>query len=190
MSVDPMPRSGVASWPDGLDIVPMVEADLDAVLAIEREAFLDPWPRRFFVEELTKIPPAYARVARLGDGGGGGGGELVGYLVAWFILDEVHLGNLAVEPGRQRHGIGRALVEHLVERAERRGASFITLEVRAGNRAAITLYTRHRFKPVGIRRGYYAGREDAIIMVREFGHEGGGEVEGERSGGPPPVEAR
>ncbi len=177
----------MASWPDGLDIVPMAEADLDAVLAIERESFLDPWPRRFFVEELTKIPPAYARVARLG-------GELAGYLVAWFILDEVHLGNLAVHPGRRRHGLGRAMVEHLVTRAEGRGASFITLEVRAGNRAAIALYASHRFKPVGVRRGYYAGREDAIIMVREFGNDGGGggggEGEGERAGGPPPVEAR
>jgi ribosomal-protein-alanine N-acetyltransferase len=88
--------------------------------------------------------------------------------VAWFILDEVHLGNLAVHPDHRRQGIARALVEHLVERARRRGSSFITLEVRAGNRAAIDLYARHRFQPVGLRKGYYAGREDAIVMVREL----------------------
>jgi len=162
MSVDPMPKSGVAPWPDGLEVVPMTESDLDQVAAIEQQSFPDPWPRRFFHEELAKPTPAYARVARAE-------GEVAGYLVAWFILDEVHLGNLAVHGSHRRRGVGRALVEDLVRRAGRRGSSFITLEVRAGNRAAISLYTGLQFQPVAVRKGYYAGREDAIIMLREFG---------------------
>ncbi len=157
-----MLRSTVDPWPDRLAIVPMTEAMLDEVRSIELEAFPDPWPRRFFAEELAKPNPAYARVALHS-------GRVMGYLVAWFILDEVHLGNLAVHPQHRRQGIARALLEHLIQRAERRGASFITLEVRAGNRAAMSLYARYRFRPVAVRKGYYAGREDAVIMVREFG---------------------
>ncbi len=143
----------------------MTEADLDHVHAIEQTSFPDPWPRRFFADEVAKTPLAYARVARLG-------GQVVGYLVAWFVLDEVHLGNLAVHASHRRCGIGRALLDDLLYRAERRGSTMVTLEVRAGNRAAIDLYTRFEFHPVAVRKGYYAGREDAIIMVREFSGDG------------------
>lgn len=161
MSVEPMPNSAVARAPDKLEIVPMTELALDAILAIERQSFPDPWPRRFFAEELNRREPAYARVARLD-------GEVVGYMVAWFVVDEIHLGNLAVHPDYRRRGIARHLVEHLLERARRHGARLITLEVRAGNKAALALYSRYRFRPVTVRKGYYAGREDAIIMVREL----------------------
>lgn len=139
----------------------MTETDLDCVVAIEQKSFPDPWPRRFFAEEIGKPARAYARVVRAQ-------GSVVGYLVAWFILDEVHLGNLAVHSAHRRSGIGRALVLDLLARASRCGASFITLEVRAGNRAAISLYTSLEFQRVAVRKGYYGGREDAIIMMREF----------------------
>jgi ribosomal-protein-alanine N-acetyltransferase len=162
MSVDPMLKSGVTPLPDGLEILPMTEADLNQVVVIEQQSFPDPWPRRFFHEELVKLDPAYARVARADS-------QVAGYLIAWFILDEVHLGNLAVHRAHRRRGIGRALVEDLVLRAGRHGSSFITLEVRAGNRGAISLYTSLLFQPVAVRKGYYSGREDAIIMLREFG---------------------
>lgn len=162
MSADPMPNPTDTPLPDGLVIEPMTEALLDQVHTIERESFPDPWPRRFFEGELSRSDPAYARVVL-------GGERVIGYLVAWFILDEVHLGNLAVHPEHRRQGVGRLLVQHLIERAERRGASFISLEVRAGNRAAMSLYARHHFRPEGVRKGYYAGREDAVIMVRECG---------------------
>jgi ribosomal-protein-alanine N-acetyltransferase len=174
MSVDPTPSFAVAPSPDRLEIVPMTEAAVDAILSIERQSFPDPWPRRFFIEEISKSQPAYARVVLLDE-------QVVGYLVAWFVLDEIHLGNLAVHPEYRRRGIARALVEHLVERADRRGASVITLEVRAGNRAAVALYSRYHFQPVGLRRGYYGGREDAIVMVREFAP-GGATAAGGRPG--------
>jgi ribosomal-protein-alanine N-acetyltransferase len=147
--------------PAGFEIGPMSEGALDEVLAIEGEVFPDPWPRRSFSEELAKSPPPYARVARRG-------GRVVGYLFAWFILDEVHLGNLAVHPRHRRQGVARALLRHLMERSRRRGSSFITLEVRAQNAAAIALYEEFGFRRVAVRKGYYAGREDALIMEREL----------------------
>jgi len=139
----------------------MTEAALDEVHAIECQVFPDPWPRRSFAEELAKSPPPYARVARRN-------GRVVGYLFAWFVLDEVHLGNLAVHPDYRRQGVGRALLQGLMERSRRRGASFITLEVRAQNAAAIALYSAYGFRQVAVRKGYYAGREDALIMEREL----------------------
>jgi ribosomal-protein-alanine N-acetyltransferase len=139
----------------------MTEGALDEVVAIEGQVFPDPWPRRSFAEELAKSPPPYAQVARRA-------GRVVGYLFAWFILDEVHLGNLAVDPRYRRQGVARALLSRLVERSRRRGSTFITLEVRAQNTAAIALYEGLGFRRVAVRKGYYAGREDALIMEREL----------------------
>jgi ribosomal-protein-alanine N-acetyltransferase len=147
--------------PAGLEIGPMTAGALDEVLAIERQVFPDPWPRQSFADELSKSPPPYARVARRA-------GQVVGYLFAWFILDEVHLGNLAVHPAHRRQGVARALLGRLIERSRRRGSSFITLEVRALNTAAIALYEQFGFRRVAVRKGYYAGREDALIMEREL----------------------
>jgi ribosomal-protein-alanine N-acetyltransferase len=144
----------------------MTAADLDAVLAIEQVSFPDPWPRRFFAEEAQKPGLVYARVAR-------SAGRAIGYLVAWFVLDEIHLGNLAVDRDHRRRGVAHALLADLFHRGRRRGSSFITLEVRAGNQGAIALYSSLDFQPVAVRKGYYAGKEDAVIMVREFSARGG-----------------
>jgi len=139
----------------------MRAGDLDAVLAIERQAFAEPWPRRFFEQELARPQPAWAVVAEQA-------GRVAGYLVAWMVNDEVHLGNLAVATPYRRRGVGQALLDHLISGAARRGAGAIALEVRVGNRVAIALYARNRFRPAGLRRGYYHGREDALVMIREL----------------------
>jgi [ribosomal protein S18]-alanine N-acetyltransferase len=157
MSAVPTPSFAEAPLPAALEIVPLTTAALDEVLAIENRVFPDPWSRQSFTAELEKSPRPFARVARLR-------GAVVGYLFAWFVLDEVHLGNLAVHPDHRRQGIGRALLAELVTRSRRRGSSFITLEVRARNAAAIALYSQYGFRAVAVRKGYYAGRENAVIM--------------------------
>jgi len=136
--------------------------DLDRVLEIERLSFPEPWPRRFFIEELRKRPVAFATVATPPSG------EIVGYMIAWFAADEIHIGNLATNPRYRGRGVAKALLARLVEEAGQRGATTVTLEVRASNRPAVTLYARNHFRPVGLRRAYYRGGEDAIIMRREL----------------------
>jgi ribosomal-protein-alanine N-acetyltransferase len=138
----------------------MVQADLDQVLAIEAVSFPDPWPRRFFEQEVTGGGGARAVVAVRGE-------RVLGYMVAWEMAGDIHLGNLAVSPAERRSGIARLMLARLIDRAERDGSQSITLEVRVSNRSAIQLYARHRFRPAGLRRGYYRGVEDALIMTRE-----------------------
>jgi ribosomal-protein-alanine N-acetyltransferase len=140
----------------------MRRADLDPVLQIERSSFPEPWPRRFFEEEVTGNDPARALVALTG-------GEIVGYLVSWDLAGEIHIGNIAVAERHRRLGIAQALLDAVVGEAGEAGLRSITLEVRATNRAAIALYARNLFRPVGLRKGYYRGKEDAIIMTRELG---------------------
>lgn len=141
-------------------IVPMTARHLDDVLQIERQVFSDPWSVVSFQSELAENRLAVLRVAvDYADG------SVLGYFVSWFVEDEVHLGNVAVGPGRQGRGVGQALLDHLVEEAREREALFISLEVRESNLTAQRLYLRNGFRPVAIRRRYYPdNREDAIVM--------------------------
>ena len=76
--------------------------------------------------------------------------------------------NIAVDPAFQRRGLGRALLEQVIDEVEKRGVVTLWLEVRASNVAAIALYESLGFNEATIRRNYYPtvdGREDAIIMA-------------------------
>jgi ribosomal-protein-alanine N-acetyltransferase len=92
---------------------------------------------------------------------------VIGYIGLLFVLDEGYISNVAVSPAYRRQGVGRALIEALLQRAEKLGLSFVTLEVRASNTAAQALYADCGFLVAGLRRSYYEGpREDAVLMTK------------------------
>jgi len=148
--------------PIGLSIAPMRRDDLEEVLAIEREVFSVPWSRRAFLVEVEDKEISIPRVARLGE-------PVVGYAITWRVVDELHIGNLAVAPAAQKRGIGRAILTHLLDVAREQALAYATLEVRVSNVAAIALYERSGFRPVAMRRRYYPDNgEDAMVMLREI----------------------
>ncbi len=135
-------------------------ADLPEVVAIERRAFPAPWSLAMFVLELSK-PGGVCLAAEDAEG-------LVGYLVCSRYDTVWHLMSLAVAPERRRQGIGRTLLEALLERLGE--TAQITLEVRRSNRAALRLYEGFGFRAAGVRRRYYQDNgEDALIMWRTPG---------------------
>ena len=72
---------------------------------------------------------------------------------------------------RQGEGLGRALVVHLLERAQSLQAGSVFLEVRPSNMVAYKLYESVGFNEIGVRRDYYpafVGREDALVLAREL----------------------
>ncbi len=143
-----------------LAIRPLTYSDLPRVIAIERRSFPTPWSLSMFVLELSK--PSGVCLAALD------GPALAGYLVCSRYAEAYHLMNIAVDPERRRQGIGRALLDEMLERAGM-DANY-TLEVRVSNAAAIALYESYGFRSVGTRRRYYADTgEDAIIMWRAVG---------------------
>ena len=133
--------------------------DLDAVMAIEREAYRLPWTTGNFADSVRSGYWARLRLDR---------GDPVGYLVAMAGVAEVHLLNLTVAPAQQHRGHGRAMLEGLAERARALHAETLWLEVRESNLRAQDLYRRFGFETVGLRKRYYpaqgGGREDAIVM--------------------------
>jgi ribosomal-protein-alanine N-acetyltransferase len=139
---------------------PATSADLPEVAALERACYGDPWPASAFAS-LPGNSRVFFTVAR------DLGGRLAGYVVAWYVLDEGELANLAVEPKSRRQGIARALLDAMLGDAASRGTSQIYLEVRESNVAARTLYAAQKFEEVGRRKRYYRNpNEDALILRR------------------------
>jgi len=144
-----------------LIFTPMRPDDLDAVMEIERLSFPEPWTPGLFLHEL-KVPFSKTVLARSINGSN----EIVGYVCRWLVGDEVHILNLATRPERRRIGIGRSLVQLVLDEAMQVSARLITLEVRRENADAIALYRAFGFVEHGVRRNYYGRGNDAIIMGR------------------------
>jgi ribosomal-protein-alanine N-acetyltransferase len=137
---------------------PLAAADLDRVVAIERAAFSDPWPRGAFEELLAE--PHVRCLATDGEDG-----QLAGYGIFAVAADQGEILNLAVQSGSRRRGLGRGLLEAMLEAMRRAGVAAVHLEVRQSNRAAIHLYAHAGFRSVSIRRAYYRNpTEHAVTM--------------------------
>ena len=93
--------------------------------------------------------------------------RVLGYVGMMFVLDEGYISNVAAAPSARRQGIADALIDKITKLGELHKLAFITLEVRASNEPAISLYQKHGFLPVGRRKGYYASpKEDAVLMTK------------------------
>ena len=138
---------------------PAGPADLVAVERIERASFTDPWSRGALFGELQADAMRLPLVAEIA-------GEVCGFLMAWRVVDQLHVLNIAAAPAVRRRGVGTALLLEAARLARAAGLQEITLEVRAGNAAARGFYRRHGFAETGLRPRYYADNgEDAIIMT-------------------------
>ncbi len=149
----------------------MVLADLDEVMEIERAAFKHPWSTELFRRELDHDwSTILLCVEPLTSAPGGKASErIVGFLIYWLVHDEVHVLNVAVDPGRRRRGVARALMTETERRAHVANASLLTLEVRRSNTAALELYKEFEYRAVGVRPNYYVDEgEDAIVMIKEL----------------------
>jgi len=135
---------------------------LDAVLAIEVQAYSFPWTRGNFIDSIAA--GYLARGLRSADG------ELLGYFVAMPGFEEMHLLNITVAPGHEGRGHARTLLAELYALSRACGAAALWLEVRESNARAQALYLREGFAEAGRRRDYYPApqgkREDAILMSK------------------------
>jgi ribosomal-protein-alanine N-acetyltransferase len=146
-------------------ICPMTEADLDEVLAIEVESYPRPWSTSHFLDELAS-PHSFPLAALDQEG------RLAGYICPMVLLDEGHILNVAVRCDQRGQGLGKLLVEKVLEECRDRGVEFVSLEVRPSNRSAIALYRNIGFVESGRRKNYYENGEYAILMEYIFKNNG------------------
>jgi ribosomal-protein-alanine N-acetyltransferase len=134
--------------------------DLEQVIAIDQVSFSLPWPVRSFAFECEN-PISRCWVAELD-------GRVVAMLVAWLIVDDVHIATIATHPDFRKQGIGKKLLTHGLRSAKEEGALTSFLEVREGNLAAQEMYRKFGYVESGRRENYYNDNgEDAILMTLE-----------------------
>lgn len=149
-----------------IELRPMNLDDLDQVVEIDRASFPSPWPKDAFLYEIKRQRNAICWVAEIHEPDGKEG--LVASIVIWLIMDEAHIGTLAVKPGYRRQRIAQKLLANSLMEAYQRGAQRVMLEVRESNQGAQNLYRKFGFEAVGLRREYYKDtHEDAILMTLE-----------------------
>jgi ribosomal-protein-alanine N-acetyltransferase len=148
--------------PGEVNLRPAVPADIMQVERIERDCFNNPWPRSALMAELEPDLMRVPLVAEIED-------RVVGYLMAWQVVDQLHILNIAVFSPERRRGIGSLLLTEALTTASASGLKEASLEVRQSNIAAQEFYRHHGFVAVGKRPRYYPDSgEDALIMTRRL----------------------
>lgn len=144
-----------------MEIVKMTEAHVAQVAQLEQLCFSAPWSENAISGELTN-PLSCWLVASEDD-------KVCGYVGSQAVLGEADMMNIAVDPDCRRKGIAKKLVEQLILELKNAGNYQLTLEVRASNAPAISLYENLGFRQVGRRPKYYTKpTEDALILRKEW----------------------
>jgi ribosomal-protein-alanine N-acetyltransferase len=134
--------------------------DVEAVVAVENDAYPFPWTRGNFLDSLASRYDAWT--LREADA------RLAGYFLLMHAVDETHLLNITVRPDLHGRGYGRMLLDKVIQLALNANMRSVLLEVRPSNEHALAVYHHCGFQQIGIRKQYYpaagTSREDAIVM--------------------------
>lgn len=134
--------------------------DVEAVVAVENDAYPFPWTRGNFLDSLASRYDAWT--LREADA------RLAGYFLLMHAVDETHLLNITVRPDLHGRGYGRMLLDKVIQLALDAKMRSVLLEVRPSNEHALAVYRHCGFQQIGIRKQYYpaagTSREDAIVM--------------------------
>lgn len=143
-------------------ILPISYGDLPEVVKNERLSYSHPWTEGIFQDCLRTGNECWLVKREQ---------KTLGHGILSVAAGESHLLNVCIAPEYQGEGLGRILVQHMTKCAKSQGARCVFLEVRPSNKVACQLYLSLGFTEVGVRRGYYPGkdgREDALVFVLEF----------------------
>ena len=163
-AVDALQKDGFFS---NICIVPLEPRHIKDIARLEELCFSEPWSEEgileayrlgtnFFVAETDKT--------------------LIGYIGVKAVVDEGYITNIAVFPEFRRKGAAKALLNEVFRFAREKQLSFVSLEVRPSNAAAVSLYQKTGFKEEGRRKDFYRlPREDALIMTKRFSYEDSGD---------------
>jgi ribosomal-protein-alanine N-acetyltransferase len=135
------------------------ESAVDDIVALEADAFTNPWSKDALLWELRNSDVTRVYIARDDEG------ALTAFCACWIVFDELHINTMAVDARYRRRGIASGLLRYVIGEARAAGAGKATLEVRESNTAAIRLYESLGFERVARRPGYYTKPdEDALIL--------------------------
>ncbi len=146
-----------------IDYVPMTSQHIDDLVKIEEQCFNSGFAKATFQKELENKIAFY--VVAVCDG------VAVGYAGLWNMCQSADIMNVGVSPDFRRQGIAEGMIAELEKFCRNSKIFEINLEVRVSNTPARQLYKKMGFCEIGIRKGYYDGKEDGIFMKKVIAEE-------------------
>ena len=144
-----------------MTILKMNESHVGQVAELEKICFSDPWSENSVASELNNKLALWLVAVE--------GERVAGYIGSQTVLGETDMMNVAVHPDFRRKGIAEAIILELIQQLKAMESHCLTLEVRASNVPAISLYEKLDFSEIGRRKNYYRNpREDALILRKEW----------------------
>lgn len=138
------------------------QRDIDAIVRVENACFSTPWSIDAIKHEICENKLADFMIACDEEN------NIIGYIGIWTLLDECQINKIAVMPEKRKIGIGKTILNHVIELTRDMGVKSWYLEVRESNTAAQALYRSAGFSSVGTRKNYYINPvEDAVLMSLE-----------------------
>jgi ribosomal-protein-alanine N-acetyltransferase len=138
--------------------------DLEEVASISATLASNPWSKTMFIEEMQH-PNAFCYVMSSGEPGTG---VVIGFICSRKVGDESELLNMGVHPRSRGRGIGKQLMTFYVEKCRQGGVRTLYLEVDPANLPAVQLYRSLSYGENGVRKKFYQGRFDALLMVKKI----------------------
>ena len=137
---------------------------IDDVFEIDKLSVPIPWSKKSIEEEMNNMLSKFI-VAK-------DDSKVIGFAMCWFIMDECHIGNIAVLPEYRNQGIATMMLNNLLKDCKEHGTCNLLLEVRISNIVAQSLYKKLGFEELVVRKHYYKNPdgtyEDAIIMTKDI----------------------
>ena len=138
------------------------QMDIDAIVRVENACFSTSWSIDAIKHEICENKLADFMIACDEEN------NIIGYIGIWTLLDECQINKIAVIPEKRKIGIGKTILNHVIELTRDMGVKSWYLEVRESNTAAQALYRSAGFSSVGTRKNYYINPvEDAVLMNLE-----------------------
>lgn len=140
----------------------MIEAmrveDIPAVCSIEQACFgNEGWTPDSFRFEIEENSCSVPLVLKEED-------KIVGYAVLWILFEQAQIASIAISPALRRRHFGRRLLNDLIQRCQKAGCEWLSLEVRVSNQGARAMYEQAGFSQLHVVKRYYSDGEDAVLM--------------------------
>ena len=143
-----------------MEIRPAELKDVPSLIELENDCFLLPWKEKDILYELNENPVNVMYVLEDNN-------YVIGFIDFWITFDSATIAQIGIRKNYRGRGLANLLMQEMIDDCYAKKVMNITLEVRASNAKAISLYKKYNFKEIVIKPHYYDNGEDAVYMVRK-----------------------
>ena len=139
-----------------MEILEMTLSDLEKIRDKLQNDYDEFWNENILRKELEDENSKYIVIKEKD--------KILGFAGVWISPVDAQITNIVVKKDSRKNGIGSLLLERLIEIAKNAKQEVLRLEINENNKPAINLYNKYGFEQVGLRKKYYNGRDNAVLM--------------------------